>query len=169
MLRVFVRLDAAAMPTFECKTVISATMQQVIAFHDDPRVFGWLVPPPIRMRIHKDTRSSLTAGDIDFTLWFLLLPVHWIARHEPGPTEHSFQDRMIEGPMRSWLHQHIFREVEGGVELADRVTYEHKSGLWGVFTRLAFSGLALRFLFFYRHWQTRRLAPRLTAPQAPPS
>ena len=149
------------MPVYEARTVIPTSLDQIIAFHNNPCVFSWLVPPPIIMQIHRDTRTSLTAGEIDFTLWFLLLPVHWIARHELGPTESSFQDRMIDGPMQVWLHQHIFRIVNDGVELTDRITYEHKPGLWGVFTRLFFGGLGLRFLFFYRHWQTRRQTQRL--------
>ncbi len=147
------------MKTYEHRSLIPATLAQAEAFHDDPRVFAWLVPPPIIMRIHRDTRTSLTAGEIEFTLWFLLLPVHWLARHEPGPTEHSFQDRMMRGPLRSWVHQHMFREAEGGTELIDRVTYEHKGGPWGIFTRLFFDGLPLRLLFVYRHLRTRRIAP----------
>lgn len=153
------------MKTLEYRSLIPATLAQVEAFHNDLRVFAWLVPPPIIMRIHSDTRTSLTSGAIDFTLWFLLLPVRWTARHEPGPTEHSFQDRMMRGPLRVWVHQHSFRAVEGGTELIDRVTYEHKRGLWGIFTRLFFDGLPLRLLFGYRHWRTRQQAPRL--PQTP--
>ena len=95
------------------------------------------------------------------TLWFLVLPVNWIARHEPGPTETSFQDRMIQGPLDVWVHQHIFREVPGGVALIDHLDYEHrKGGFWGIFTRLMFDGLPLRILFAYRHWQTKRIATK---------
>ena len=95
------------------------------------------------------------------TLWFLVLPVAWTARHEPGPVETSFQDRMLSGPLEMWVHQHVFREVEGGVELHDHLTYAHREGgFWGVFTRLLFDGLPLRILFIYRHWQTKRIATK---------
>lgn len=148
------------MKIFEARTVVPATMAQMIAFHGDPRALGWLTPPPIIMRIQHDTRSSLTEGDLEFTLWFLFVPVRWTARHEPGSTETSFRDRMLRGPMRFWLHEHRFEEVDDGIELVDHVTYEHKRGWQGVLTRLVFDGLPLRLLFFYRHLRTRQLAPQ---------
>jgi len=63
---------------------------------------------------------------------------------------------MVSGPMKVWYHRHIFREVPGGVELTDCIQTEHQSGgFWGLFTRLLFAGLPLRFLFIYRHLRTR--------------
>ncbi len=116
------------------------------------------------MTIQRDDRTSLTEGEIEFTLWFGPLPVHWTARHEPGPTDTSFRDRMLRGPMKSWLHEHSFRQTDQGVELIDHVTYElPDGGFWALFARLFFDGLPLRFLFFYRHLRTRQLAPTYRA------
>ncbi|NWF68849.1 MAG: hypothetical protein HXY40_07175 [Chloroflexi bacterium] len=140
---------------FEQRSLIRTTLAEITAFHEDNGVLKTLTPPPIFMRVRRDTRTSLRDGEIDFTLWMGPIPVRWLARHEPGPTAHSFADRMIAGPLQSWLHQHIFRPVEGGVELVDRITLIHKPGWRGLLTRLAFDGLALRFLFFYRHLRTR--------------
>ena len=151
------------MKTFEKRSIIPTTIAQVVAFHNDKRAIRWLTPPPILIRFHRDERTSLTSGELDFTLWFGPLPVKWTARHEPGPTETSFQDRMLRGPLDTWVHQHVFREVPGGVELQDHLTYAHRGGLWGIFTRLLFDGLPLRILFIYRHWQTRRIAPKYKA------
>src|SRR5215217_8067431 len=100
--------------TFEKRSVILTTMEQMIAFHNDLRAVRWLTPPPIIMQRKFDTRKSLTEGELGFVLWFGPLPVRWTARHETGPTEISFQDRMVRGPMQFWLHQHVFREVPGG-------------------------------------------------------
>ncbi len=147
---------------FERRTVIPATMAQVIGFHNQPNAIRLLTPPPVIIQMHHDGRKSLTDGELDFTLWFAALPVHWIARHEPASAESGFQDRMISGPMAFWLHEHRFRAVSGGVELTDHLTYEHRaSGFWGIFTRLVFDGLPLHLLFIYRHWRTRTLAPKV--------
>jgi ligand-binding SRPBCC domain-containing protein len=62
---------------------------------------------------------------------------------------------MVSGPLAHWEHQHIMREVAGGVELHDHITLEHKPGLMGIFTRLMFDGLPLRMFFVYRHLRTR--------------
>lgn len=140
---------------FEKRSFIPTSMQQMIAFHEDPKALRRLTPPPIFMRPVRDDMVSLTSGEREFVLWFGPLPVRWIARHEPGPTATSFADKMLSGPMAYWRHEHIFRDVPGGVELTDRVTYAHKPGLPGLLTRLVFDGLPLQILFFYRHFRTR--------------
>lgn len=133
-----------------------------MAFYNDPHALNKLTPPPILTRIHRDNRRSLTEGELEFTLWFGPIPVRWIARHEPGPTETSFADRQIRGPLDAWHHEHVFSEAANGVAVADQITYTHGAGAWGVFTRLVFNPLMLRLLFLYRslrtRWGVRRLA-----------
>lgn len=154
--------------TFEYRSCAKTTMAQVLAFHQDPRAIAWLTPPPIFITIQRDARTSLTSGELEFTLWFGPLPVCWTAQHQPGPTETSFRDAIVRGPMAQWEHQHVFREVEGGVELSDCLIYEHRaSGFWSIFTRLMFDGLPLRMLFFYRHLRTRQLAPKYAKAPTP--
>ncbi len=135
-------------------------MDAIQEFHADPRALPLLTPPPLFVQIVRDDREALTSGELEFKLWFGPVPVHWLARHEPGPTSTSFVDRMIEGPMALWVHQHSFRPTADGVELADHVTLAHPSGWRGVLTRLIFDGLPLRFLFMYRHWRTKQAVAR---------
>jgi len=97
----------------------------------------------------------LSEGELEFNLWFGPIPIRWIARHEPGPTENSFADRMVKGPMAYWRHEHIFESVSDGAKLTDRVTIAHKPGISGLITRLMFDGIPLRILFFYRHMRTK--------------
>jgi ligand-binding SRPBCC domain-containing protein len=141
--------------TFEHTSVINTTLDAIIAFHENPKAFAILTPPPIFAQIHRRELQSLTEGELEFTLWFGFIPVRWLAQHEPGPTAHSFADRMVKGPLAFWLHRHIFEEVPGGVRLTDRISIAHKPGLPGLLTRLVFDGLPLRMLFVYRHLRTR--------------
>jgi len=146
---------------FQHRSLIPTTLERMWAFHNDPRVLGWLTPPPIFVRVLRDDRTSLTDGELEFQLWFGPFPAHWLARHEPGPIETSFIDRMLKGPASVWVHEHIMRPVDGGVELVDHITIAHRpGGFWGLFTRLFFDGLPLRALFIYRHWRTRRAVTR---------
>lgn len=133
-----------------------ASLDELLRFHQDPRALAKLTPPPIFAQLLRDERLSITEGEVEFRLWFGPLPLRWIARHEPGSTPDSFADVQMHGPMAYWRHEHIFRDVPGGVELTDRVTLAHKPGLWGIFTRLAFDGLPLRILFAFRHLRTGR-------------
>lgn len=143
-IRVFVR-----------RSEIPTTMIRMIDFHSKAGTLKKLTPPPIFVQIRRDDRITMTEGEVDFTLWFGPIPVRWIARHEPGPIDTSFIDRMIRGPMAYWQHEHIFEAVPDGVALTDRLTFAHKKGLQGILTLLLFDGIPLRILFFYRHWRTR--------------
>ena len=141
---------------YEKRSIISGNVEEMMAFHAAPNAFQILTPPPIFIQILRNDLASITNGEVEFRLWAGPIPLHWLARHEPGPIPTSFIDRMLTGPMAYWEHQHIFRAVPGGVELTDHITLEHKSGVMGLFTRLFFDGLPLRFLFLYRHWVTKR-------------
>lgn len=143
--------------TFQHSSIFRTTMEAMVHFHEAPDALKVLTPPPLFVQIVRDERVSLTQGEVVFILWFGPLPIRWTARHEPGPTETSFIDRLLSGPMVSWEHQHLFRTVDQGVELTDKITFAHKPGWRGVLTRLVFDGLPLRFLFWYRHWHTRRV------------
>lgn len=145
---------------FEKRTVMKTSMEKMTAFHQDPKALSKLSPPPIFTRLHRDERTSLTNGELEFTLWFGFIPIRWIAQHQPGPTTTSFADLMLHGPLAYWRHEHIFETVPGGVTLTDRVTLAHKAGLSGLLTRFMFDGLPLRILFFYRHLRTRMAVER---------
>ena len=140
---------------YEKRTVMNTTVDKMMAFHESEDTFGKLVPPPMFGQIREDNRTSITEGDLKFTLWMGPIPIKWHARHQPGPTKTSFADLMVEGPMAYWRHEHIFEAVEGGTALIDRVTISHKPGLQGFLTRLMFDGIPLRILFFYRHLRTK--------------
>jgi ligand-binding SRPBCC domain-containing protein len=89
-------------------------------------------------------------------LWLGPIPIRWVAQHSPGPNEYSFADHMVRGPMAHWQHQHILEPVGDQTRLVDRIALEHKPGVVGLFTRLFFDGPPLRFLFWFRHWRTKR-------------
>jgi len=128
----------------------------MMIFHSAPKAFQTLTPPPVFIQMLRDDRKSITQGEIEFRMWMGFIPLHWLARHESGPIPTSFIDRMLDGPMAYWEHQHIFRDISGGVELVDHITYEHKPSLMGIFTHLFFDGIPLQILFLYRHWVTKR-------------
>ena len=142
--------------TYRHRSVMPTTVEAMTRFHDAPNALRVLTPPPLIVQMVRDGRESLTQGEVVFRLWFGPLPVLWRARHEPGSIPTSFVDRMLDGQMASWRHEHRFRAVDGGTELTDEITFAHKSGWRGILTRLVYDGLPLRFLFWYRHRRTRQ-------------
>ena len=106
---------------FRKSSVIKTTLAEIKRFHEAPQALASLTPPPMRMRVNRDDRRSITEGEIDFTLLFGPLPIRWLARHEDGPNADSFADVQVKGPLAHWRHEHIFTVVAGGVELTDRI------------------------------------------------
>ncbi len=141
---------------FSAKTTIPTTLEKMAAFHAERRALQRLTPPPVFVQVKRDTRTSPQSGELEFVLWFGFIPTRWHVRHEAGPIETSFADRMLSGPMQFWYHQHIFREVEGGVELTDQIEYEYPDkGFGALFSRVTLAPIMLHILFAYRHWRTR--------------
>ncbi|MBI5929008.1 MAG: SRPBCC family protein [Chloroflexi bacterium] len=138
----------------EYRTFIPATVEAVWAFHEHPKAFKRLTPPPVFIQVLHNTLTSLKNGEVEFNMWIGPVPIRWVARHEPGPIETSFIDRQLKGPLATWEHQHILQRVDGGVMLIDHITLAHKPGWRGWLSRLFFDGLPLRLLFFYRHRRT---------------
>ena len=143
------------MPIFEHRSVINAPVDALMDFHQHPKAFQRLTPPPIFVQIHRNALESLQQGEVEFTLWFGPVPVRWLAEHDHGPIETSFVDRQLKGPLQRWEHTHTMQKTANGTELVDHIEIEHPQGWRGLLTRLFFGGLPLRFLFIYRHMRTR--------------
>ncbi len=151
---------------FQHSSTVKAPIQAVWAFHEDPAALKKLTPFPIIMQVLRDERQSLTQGVLEFVLWFGPLGVRWTAMHEPGPTETSFIDRLVDGPLASWRHEHHLEPHPEGVRLVDTISYRHHTGIRGLVGRLLFNRLGLRGLFWYRHWRTRRESRAMAARMA---
>ena len=147
---------AGGQRVFIHRSEMRGSLRALRQFHEDPRALQRLTPVFMPLKIVRDERRSLTEGDVELRMGPGPLSFRWLARHEPGPTEASFTDRMAKGPMAHFVHQHIFEELASGVALTDRITLAHRPGWRGILTRLVFDGPALRLLFMYRHWRTRR-------------
>jgi ligand-binding SRPBCC domain-containing protein len=149
-----------SMLVFEHVFRVRAPLARVAAFHRDTRALRRLTPPPIFVQLHR--ADPLAEGAVaDFTLWFGLLPVRWQAVHSAVDAQRGFTDTQALGPLRHWRHRHTFRPIDSATTLvADRVEYQHYPGPRGLLSRLLFARPALRLLFAFRAWATRRALER---------
>ena len=150
------KLFARGRREFVQRSEINSDLQSLQAFHEDPGALQRLTPPGLPMKIVQDQRLSMTEGDVLLRMGPGPFALRWLARHEQGPTAFSFTDRLIDGPLAHWEHQHMFEPLDEGVALIDRIFLEHRPGWRGFLTRLLFDGPALTLLFRYRHWRTRK-------------
>ncbi|WP_339908350.1 hypothetical protein [Symmachiella dynata] len=71
-------------------------------------------------------------------------------------SEHGFTDVQEEGPAAQWRHTHSFTRVTDDVTaINEHIEYEHRSGFWGIVTRILFARPNLYLMFAYRKFATR--------------
>jgi len=142
---------------FEFAFTVEAPLAKVAEFHRDVQNLRRLTPPPLRIQFHRI--EPLSEGSLsEFTLWFGVIPVRWLARHDNVDALHGFRDTQVEGVMRRWEHTHLFTsESESASRVSERIVYAHNSGFRGLFTRLLFNRFALKMNFMYRRAMTRRV------------
>lgn len=143
------------MPVFDFSFEVDAPQKAVRDFHHDTRALKRLTPPPTIVQLH--SVEPLAEGSTSiFTLWIGPLPLRWTAVHR-HVSDQGFTDIQTSGPAKRWEHTHSFIPLGSSkTTIQEHIEYEHKSGLWGVVTRVLFSKPNLMIMFTYRKFVTRR-------------
>jgi ligand-binding SRPBCC domain-containing protein len=116
----------------ERSTRIDAPLAAVFEFFSTPANLARITPPAMGFRITSGPDRRLQEGDrIDYAIRVFGLSMRWTTRITLWREGEAFADLQERGPYRYWLHSHTFREVDGGVEMHDRVEYELPFGLLG--------------------------------------
>lgn len=111
--------------TFECTQILPIGIEQAWAFFTDPGNLPLITPPGMDFKFLSKPQSETYAGMIFcYTLRPLFgIKVNWTTEITHLNKPNIFVDEQRFGPYRFWHHQHIFKEVEGGVEMRDLVHY----------------------------------------------
>lgn len=123
-------------------------------FFATPNNLAQITPQELGFTIlHTSGTGKMYAGQIiHYTLrpvpfW----PVSWVTEitqvHEPF----HFIDEQRFGPYAFWHHEHIFREVPGGVEMTDELIYAIPLGILGRLAHAVFVKRTLNRIFDYRY------------------
>jgi uncharacterized protein YbjT (DUF2867 family)/ligand-binding SRPBCC domain-containing protein len=111
---------------------IPADVETVWEFFSRAENLGRITPRSMSFDIHTPEPSTESGSTIDYTLRPLFgIPTRWRTRIEAVDAPHRFRDVQERGPYKSWVHEHQFTEVEGGVRMDDRVEYEMPYGPLG--------------------------------------
>lgn len=88
---------------------------------------------------------------ISYTVRPLLgIPMNWVTEITHVKEGVFFVDEQRKGPYRMWHHEHHFKEVEGGVEMTDIVSYEVPFGIFGKLAHPLIVRKKLEEIFEYR-------------------
>jgi ligand-binding SRPBCC domain-containing protein len=78
------------------------------------------------------------------------IPMQWMTEITHVKESEYFIDEQRIGPYRFWHHQHMLKEINGGVLMTDIVTYEPPLRIIGAVANKLFIKSQLRDIFLFR-------------------
>ncbi|MEX3610845.1 TIGR01777 family oxidoreductase [Rothia sp. LK2588] len=114
------------MSTFTTAATVPYSLSEVLAWHARPGALTRLNPHWAGAVIREATREVGSRAEIKAavpgTRGLASVP---LVAEVAAVNEHSFTDRMVKGPFRSWQHTHRFSEAPtGGTLIEDEIEYE---------------------------------------------
>ena len=104
---------------------LAVSVQEAWNFFSDPRHLRDLTPPELGFQVTSALAEKMYPGlIISYCITpFFGISRQWITEITHVSEPHLFVDEQRFGPYRFWHHQHLFREIAGGVEMEDIVHY----------------------------------------------
>jgi ligand-binding SRPBCC domain-containing protein len=137
---------------------VSAPVEEVFAFFDDPRNLARLMPPPVRIELVRVEPDPPRPGSI-FEFAYGLGPFRrrWMVRLVDREAPHRFVDETISGPLARFHHSHHFAPGRTGTWIADEIEYRvGPEGRIGVVVDWL-AGWVMRATFVWRAARQRQL------------
>ncbi|MBK6346394.1 MAG: SRPBCC family protein [Bacteroidales bacterium] len=141
------------MPVFETSQIIRTDLETCWNFFSDPSNLSIITPPEMKFTVmFPDPLPVMHQGlIIRYRVSPLLnIPVNWITEITHVRKYDYFVDNQLKGPFRLWHHQHLFREVNQGIEIIDIVNYELPFGKLGELAALWMVKRRILHIFNYR-------------------
>ncbi len=143
---------------------VHTSLENCWAFFSDAANLPKITPPAMKFTIVTPSPIVIQADSIlDYKVHVMLgIPVKWKTSIIDWSPMRQFIDLQLKGPYTLWHHQHTFKEVEGGVECRDRVTYKMPFGPIGRLTHALMVKRQLLEVFRFRRTAIEKLVGRIT-------
>jgi ligand-binding SRPBCC domain-containing protein len=112
---------------------VKSDMKTCWDFFSSPKNLSVITPPTMGFIVKTEVPEKMYEGlMIAYTVKPLAgLPMQWITEIKAVKEHQFFIDEQRKGPYTIWHHEHHFKEVEGGVEMTDIVSYTLPLGFLG--------------------------------------
>jgi uncharacterized protein (TIGR01777 family) len=108
---------------FETSQTVPANRQEVFDFFSSPHNLEAITPPELHFLITSAPDAIERGSLIAYRLSLRGVPIRWKTLIARWFSSEGFVDVQLHGPYALWRHEHGFRDVPGGTELTDRVSY----------------------------------------------
>ena len=137
---------------------IPADQDEVFSFFSDASNLERITPDSVRFEIVTPTPIEMAEGTIiDYRLKIRGIPLSWKTEITVWNPPHRFVDEQVKGPYRQWIHEHRFKEVEGGTLVEDTVRYRVPGGR---LVHTLFVRRDVRSIFEHRHQRLEEIFAR---------
>lgn len=132
---------------------LSITIQEAWDFFSSPKNLAKITPSKMNFKIlHISGGDKMHEGQI-IRYKIKALPffsVNWVTEITDVDEPFSFVDYQRSGPFKLWRHQHTFKEVDGGVQMTDEVSYAIPFGPLGLLAHTLFVRSEVNTIFNHR-------------------
>lgn len=121
-------------------------------FFSSPKNLSKITPSYMDFQITSELPEEMYEGMIiTYTVKPVAgIPVNWVTEISHIRKPYFFIDTQLSGPYKLWHHQHIFKEVNNGIEMEDIVHYKLPFGIFGNIANFLFIKKQLEGIFNYR-------------------
>lgn len=131
---------------------VNADIKTCWDFFSSPKNLKVITPPYMGFEVKTEVPEKMYEGlMIAYTVRPLLgIPMSWVTEIKTVKENQFFVDEQRQGPYTIWHHEHHFKEVEGGVEMTDIVSYVLPLGVLGKLMHPIMVKSKLEEIFAYR-------------------
>lgn len=121
-------------------------------FFSNPNNLSKITPPWLNFEVTSQLEKKVYAGMIiTYKVRPLLnIPITWVTEITHVREPNFFVDEQRFGPYKFWHHQHIFKKVEGGIEMEDIISYAVPFGFVGIIINRLIISEKINEIFSFR-------------------
>ncbi len=134
------------------KQIVHTDLETCWEFFSNPANLKLITPEYMGFDVKTETPKEMYEGlIIAYNVSPLLnIPMEWVTEITHIREKSFFVDEQRVGPYKLWHHEHHFKEVEGGVEMIDIVSYQPPFGILGKLVHPFIIRPKLEQIFAYR-------------------
>jgi ligand-binding SRPBCC domain-containing protein len=138
---------------------IKSDIQTCWDFFSSPKNLKLITPPYMGFEVKTEVPEKMYEGlMIAYTVRPLLgIPMSWVTEIKTVKEKVFFVDEQRQGPYTIWHHEHHFKQVDGGVEMTDIVSYVIPLGVLGKIAHPIIVRKKLEEIFAYRFQKVEEL------------